>query len=315
MDANKTNEPGASLVAWTDFSEQEAHKYYRIAPEILRPLAMAEQIPFPLYAKRKCKIRLLNGGDKPFDRGILLKVANETAPHEADDAIEILIRRTDTPAYRTCLTGTFKYLTAVLEEEIEQTAKHAAPVATQITYGDKQPKVTHLEELVGSGTVIGKRAPDFSLHDQDDKPVTASEIWASGPLMLVFYPGDFSPVCTKQLCSYNDQFAEFKNFGLTIVGISDNNVTAHKQFASRFKFTFSLLSDPNKRVAKLFDTSSMMMLGAVSRAVFIINRGGIILYRYVEPTILTHRKPAELLGIVRDLDAANLLDPAKKTTA
>ena len=54
-------------------------------------------------------------------------------------------------------------------------------------------------------------------------------------------------------------------------------------------------------------------IGAVSRAVFVISRGGVVLYRYVEPTILTHRKPAELVAIVKDLADANLLDPTKKT--
>lgn len=302
-------------VEWTEISDKEAKQYYRIAPEILRPLVLADQVTFTLYAKKKTKIRPLNAGGKPLDRGLILKIANDPKPEGADEAIEILIRRVDTASYRACLKGMFKSISDVLQEEIEQTSRHEAPVATQIDYSDKKPKVTHVEQLVGKGTAIGKRAPDFSLHDHNDQAVTASQLWSQGPVMLVFYPGDFSPICTKQLCAYNDQFQEFKTFGLSIFGISDNSVAAHKKFVETFKFSFPLLSDPNKRVAKLFDTTSFMMFGAVSRAVFVVSRGGIVLYRYVEPTILTHRKAGELLAIVRDLDAANLLDPTKKKAA
>ncbi len=305
-----TKPAGPAAAEWTDLSDKEAKQFYRIAPEIIRPLILAEEIPFTVYAKKKNKIRALNQG-KPLERSLLLKLADGPLPENPDDAIEVLIKRADTQAYRNCLKGMFRSITNVLQEEIAMTEKHEAPVATKIQYGDRDLKVTHVEEMVGQGTAIGKRAPDFTLHDQNDKVVSASTLWAKGPLMLVFYPGDFSPVCTKQLCAYNDQFGEFAKFGLTILGISDNSVAAHKTFVDKYKFTFSLLSDPNKRVAKMFDTSSLLMFGAVSRAVFVISRGGIVLYRYVEPTILTHRKPAELLSLVNDLAAANLLDPTK----
>lgn len=292
------------MAEWSEISEKDARQYYRIAPEILRPLALADSISFTVYAKKNNQIRPLNEGGKP-DRSLLLKLS------EAQEGVEVLIKRGDTKAYQDCLKGLFKTITDVLQEEIEQTGKHDAPVATQINYTLSQPRVTHVEELIGKGTAIGKRAPDFSLHDQNDQPVTASVLWGHGPLLLVFYPGDFSPVCTKQLCAYNDQFEEFTRLGLQVVGVSDNSVSSHKKFAETYRFSFPLLSDPNKRVAKLFDTTSLMMFGAVSRAVFVVSRGGVILYRYVEPTILTHRKPAELLAIVKDLAEANLLDPTK----
>lgn len=297
---------------WVEISEKEARQFYRIAPEILRPLILANEIQFTIYAKKRNKIKALNGDGKSLERSVLLKIASAPIPEDPEDEIEVIIKRSDTQAYRNCLKAMFRSITSVLQEEIDMTEKHEAPVATQIKYGSKDLQVTHVEEMVGQGTAIGKRAPDFTLHDQDDKVISASQLWAKGPLMLVFYPGDFSPICTKQLCSYNDQLGDFSSFGLTILGISDNTVQAHKTFKDKYKFTFALLSDPNKRVAKLFDTSSLMMFGAVSRAVFVISRGGVVLYRYVEPTILTHRKPKELIQIVKDLAAANLLDPTKK---
>jgi len=74
-----------------------------------------------------------------------------------------------------------------------------------------------------------------------------------------------------------------------------------------YDFPFLLLSDPNHDVAKKYECTSVLMFGKVSRAVFIINRQGLILYRYVEPTVLTRRKADEILSIVTDLKSNNLL--------
>jgi peroxiredoxin Q/BCP len=137
--------------------------------------------------------------------------------------------------------------------------------------------------------------------------VTLSNLLAEGPLLLVFYPGDFTPVCTRQLCNYQDFASEFDKYGIKIVGISTNQVKSHAAFAEKYKFSFSLLSDPEKTVAKKYGATSFIMFGAVSRAVFIINQKGVILYRYVEPTSLTRRKADELLGIINDLKVNNLL--------
>ena len=170
-----------------------------------------------------------------------------------------------------------------------------------------EPSQTSKAKLEGEGTVVGKRAPDFVLPDRDKAPVKLSEICAKGPALLVFYPGDFTMVCTKQLCNYRDNLAQFSELKIQIVGISPNEPRSHSEFAERYKFTFPLLSDPKRLVAKSFGCTSIFMAGLVSRAIFIVNKDRVILYRYVEPTILTRRSADELLAIIGDLRQNNLL--------
>lgn len=161
--------------------------------------------------------------------------------------------------------------------------------------------------LEGTGSVVGKPAPDFCLKNEDGKPIRLYEELQKGPTIVVFYPGDFTHVCTRQLCNYAESWDEFVKLGVNILGISGNDTTEHANFKQVYSLPFSLLSDPGKQVARLFGCTSPLMFGAVSRAIAIINRKGIILYRYVEPTILTRRKANELIGILRDLNQHGLL--------
>lgn len=161
--------------------------------------------------------------------------------------------------------------------------------------------------MEGQGTAVGKKAPDFTLPSHNGTSVVLSEELKLGPVMLVFYPGDFTPVCTRQMCNYRDSLLDFEKLGVRILGISTNNSESHQKFAQEFDLPFRLLSDPGHRVAKMFECTSLLMLGRVSRAVVIINNQGVILYRYVEPTSLTRRKSEELLKILQDLESNKLL--------
>ena len=159
----------------------------------------------------------------------------------------------------------------------------------------------------GAGTVIGKVAPDFTLPNHQGLLTSLDDLCRESPVLLVFYPGDFTAVCTKQLCSYRDSWRRFKEFGVQIIGVSPNPMDEHVRFASQHEFPFLLLSDGRNTAAREFGCTSIFMLGKVSRATFILNRKRMILYRYVEPTILTHRGAEELLGIVSDLRKNKLI--------
>lgn len=151
------------------------------------------------------------------------------------------------------------------------------------------------------GMVIGKSASNFTLQAHTGGYISLKdEVWKS-PVMLVFYPKDFTHVCTQQLCDYRDNIDGFKELGVKIFGISNNDRHSHSEFAKKHGFPFLLLSDPDNKVAKQYDCSSLFMLGNVSRAVFLLNRRQQILYRYIEPTILTRRKSHELLQVIQQL--------------
>jgi len=161
--------------------------------------------------------------------------------------------------------------------------------------------------MEGSGTVVGKLAPDFTLPDHRGSTVTLSKAVENGPVLLVFYPKDFTIMCTKQLCNYTDNFDKFSQMGVQIFGISHNAVANHSLFAQKYNFPFSLLADLKHVVTKAFGSTSMLMMGRPTRSVFIISRQRVILYKHVEPTIMTHRSADELLKILQDLRRNSLV--------
>ncbi len=156
-------------------------------------------------------------------------------------------------------------------------------------------------KLEGQGNVIGKVAPDFELKDQKGTAVGLYDVLTNGPVLLAFYPGDFTPVCTRQLCNYSDNIATFRNFGVQVLGVSDNSAESHAEFSDKFNFPFPLLADPGKVVTNLYGCRSFFMAGRTTRAVFIISPKKVILYRYIEPTIMTHRNSGELAKILSEM--------------
>lgn len=142
---------------------------------------------------------------------------------------------------------------------------------------------------------LGDKAPDFELPNQDGKLVRLYERLKERPQMLVFYPGDFTPVCTKQLCSYQDSYERFFRFGIGILGISKDPVEKHKEF---HKFSFDLLSDPEKKVIDAYGAGRFLIGG---RANFIVGKDATVLYEHVELVSITHRKTVELLQVLEQL--------------
>ncbi len=96
--------------------------------------------------------------------------------------------------------------------------------------------------------------------------------FAGKPVVLVFYPGDDTPVCTKQLNSYNDDLAEFEALDAQVLGISAQSVESHDKFAGKHGFKFPLLADTDKAVAASYGT--LGPLGFPRRSVFIVDSGG-----------------------------------------
>ena len=95
-------------------------------------------------------------------------------------------------------------------------------------------------------------APDCTLRDADGQPLALSSVWAKGPLLLVFYPGDETPVCTAQLCEYRDRWQDFAAAGVQVVGINPAPPARHGAFASHHRFPFPLLSDPDQACCRAY---------------------------------------------------------------
>ena len=141
----------------------------------------------------------------------------------------------------------------------------------------------------------GDEAPDFTLRDENGEAVTLSDRLEEGPVMLVFYPGDFTPACTRQMCSYRDRYEEFRELGIEIIGISDDEADSHEKFRSKYELPFTLLADPDHQVIEKYGGSGLLSAGGAHRANFLIDAKGIVRYAHVEKVSLFYRKPEELL--------------------
>ncbi len=151
---------------------------------------------------------------------------------------------------------------------------------------------------------VGQKAPAFTLMTETGDAFSILTALQAGPVLLVFYPGDFTPVCTKQLCGYRDGHDEFARLGVQVVGISADDSGKHQRFKAQYVFPFPLLTDPGKRLAKSLGLTSKFMFGAVSRANVIIARDGTVLYKQVEAVALTYRSSGEILKVLAELKAS-----------
>jgi peroxiredoxin Q/BCP len=146
-----------------------------------------------------------------------------------------------------------------------------------------------------AGLGAGDVAPDFELPGTGGRSYSLSE-YRGQPVVLVFYPGDNTPVCTKQLTSYTENIDQFQGVGAQVLAISPQSVDSHEGFAGKHGFTFPLLADTDKKVAALYGT--LGPLGFPRRSVFVIDGDGVIRYAHRAIAGLTYRSTDELVQAV-----------------
>ena len=143
---------------------------------------------------------------------------------------------------------------------------------------------------------VGDVAPEFTLPGTGGRTYTLSQ-FKGQTVVLVFYPGDDTPVCTKQLNSYNNELSAFENVGAQVLAISAQDMESHEQFAAKHGFKFPLLADTDKSVANLYGTVGP--LGFPRRSVFVVDAQGIIRYAHRAIAGLTFRSVDELVEAVQ----------------
>ncbi len=117
----------------------------------------------------------------------------------------------------------------------------------------------------------GHRAPEFVLQDNDGKDVSLSDLLHDGPLILYFYPADFTPGCTKEACTIRDIHNDIQSVGLQVVGISPQDIESHERFRKEHNLPFVLLCDPDKVAVKMYDVDGPLGFG-VRRVTYLINQ-------------------------------------------
>lgn len=145
----------------------------------------------------------------------------------------------------------------------------------------------------------GDIAPDFEL--EGTKGTFRLSDHRGEKVVLLFYPGDFTPVCTKQMCSYSDRWEDFGKLDATVVGISAQTVERHHQFQSMHGIPMPLLADVDRRVAKAYGVSQPIF--GTRRAVFIVDEDGRIAYRHVHLLGIDFQTVDELQEALRSVSA------------
>jgi peroxiredoxin len=150
---------------------------------------------------------------------------------------------------------------------------------------------------------VGTKAPDFTLMNQDREPVTLSA-QQGHPVVLAFFPAAFSSVCTKELCTFRDSLAQLNHAHAQVYGISVDTFFTLKAFQDNQKLTFPLLSDFNKQAIReygVFNEDMIGLKGIAKRAVFVIDKEGVVLYREVLEDARNEPDYAKVLSAVDPL--------------
>ena len=144
-------------------------------------------------------------------------------------------------------------------------------------------------------------APNFTLKDGNGEEWTLSG-HAGKVVVLMFYPGDDTPVCTKEMCSVRDHWSDYQATGAEVVGISTDSVESHDKFASKHDLPLRLLSDPDGKVRDLYGANSLIP-GRTGRAEFVIDPSGKVAYRKVRPIGLFRPSDDEVLKEIKKASA------------
>lgn len=121
---------------------------------------------------------------------------------------------------------------------------------------------------------IGTEAPNFEAELDDGTNFRLAGLRGKKNVVLYFYPKDFTPGCTREACTFQENFAEIERFDATIVGVSADDLESHRAFREKHSLGFPLLSDPAKRLIKAFDAEGV--LGLTARVTYVIDKSGII---------------------------------------
>ena len=140
-------------------------------------------------------------------------------------------------------------------------------------------------------------APDFSLPEANGEQWRLSD-HRGKVVVLLFYPGDETPVCTKQMCSVRDRWEDYQATGAEVVGISSDSTESHQKFSEHHDLPLRLLSDTDRSVAKLYGARSLVP-GRVARSVFVIDAKGVLRYSDVRRIGLTRPKDDATIAAIK----------------
>ncbi len=150
------------------------------------------------------------------------------------------------------------------------------------------------------GLRIGDALPEFTLNDQLGNPFNSKQYLGKKPLVIFFYPKDYTPGCTKEVCSFRDSYEEFTELGAEVIGISADSETTHRKFAASYKLPFLLLADTDKKVRKLFKVENALFNLLPGRETYVVGKDGNIIMVFNSMSASDHMAKA-LKALKRNL--------------
>lgn len=148
---------------------------------------------------------------------------------------------------------------------------------------------------------VGQQAPDFTLPDENRQPVHLADLRGQ-PVVLVFYPLDFSPVCTGEMCEIRDNFPDVESSGARLLGISRDSTWTHKAFKEKEGLKQTLLADMKGDVARLYGAWNEQA-GLAERLTVVIDKNGNVSFLDRSPAIPTAREQQKMLAAIKQLAA------------
>ena len=147
------------------------------------------------------------------------------------------------------------------------------------------------------GVKVGERAPEFALPDANGKEVSLAS-FRGRPVVLYFYPKDDTPGCTKEACTFRDQYQDFQDAGAEVLGVSSDSSESHRKFAERHRLPFMLLADRGGKVRKSYGVPATLGL-LPGRVTFVIDGQGVVRHVFNSQLDAT-RHVKEALGVLRE---------------
>ncbi|WP_031427584.1 peroxiredoxin [Flavimarina sp. Hel_I_48] len=138
----------------------------------------------------------------------------------------------------------------------------------------------------------GDPIPEFELKTKDDEWFYSKDFAGNKPLVIYFYPKNFTPGCTKEACSFRDSYEDFKEHGAEVIGISSDSVASHSRFAKKHELPFIFLADEKGKVRRQFGVKSELFGLLPGRETFVFDHKGTLILKYNSLKATTHIKRA-----------------------
>ncbi len=146
---------------------------------------------------------------------------------------------------------------------------------------------------------IGDIVPNFKAKNQHGDEFNSADIIGSKPVVIFFYPKDFTPGCTKEACNFRDAYEDFQDLGAEVIGISGDSEKSHQRFSKKHQLPYTLLSDSSGKVRKKFGVKKSLLGLIPGRETFVIDRNGMLQMRFNNLDATRHMKKA--LQKIKDL--------------